>query len=107
MEMLHVDKPLFMRNGQFGEVVLRDAHIGALELDGSKVSRTLNMEKLRVDSSVFMRHGQFSDVVLRNDRLGGPLEFDGATVTGTLNLFMRDGQFGEVVLRDAHIGRSS
>jgi len=113
MEMLHVDKPLFMRNGQFGEVVLRDAHIGALELDGSKVSRTLNMEKLRVDSSVFMRHGQFSDVVLRNDRLGGPLEFDGATVTGTLNmnmlnvdssLFMRDGQFGEVVLRDAHIG---
>ena len=114
MEMLHVDKPLFMRNGQFGEVVLRDAHIGALELDGSRVSRTLDMEKLRVDSSVYMRHGQFGEVVLRSARISGTLELDGSKVSRTLNmdklrvdssLFLRnDAKFADVNLTSTRVG---
>ena len=89
MEKLRVDSSVYMRHGQFGEVVLRSARIsGTLELDGSKVSRTLNMDKLRVDSSLFLRNdAKFADVNLTSTRVGGQLNLVHAKVGGNLQCY--------------------
>ena len=104
-------RSLFERGANLPRV--RSAHL--IDLGGSKVGGTLNMDGIQVDQSLFLRdRAEFTNVILAGARVGGQLDLSSSKVTGTLNmgslrvdqsLFMRNGAaFTEVVLRGAHVG---
>ena len=88
---------------------------GQIDMNGSKVAGTLNMDAVSVSDSLFMGEGtEFRDVVLSGAHVGGRIEMTGVKVNRTLNmdaasvsrdLYMREGaKFKEVILRGAQIG---
>jgi hypothetical protein len=89
MQKLRVDSSVYMRHGQFSEVLLRSGHVGAtLEVDGSTVTGTLDMDMLRADSSLFLRNGaKFADINLRAAHVGGQLVMTNAKVAGNLRCY--------------------
>src|SRR5262245_62769085 len=84
MNKLYVGGAVFMRHGQFSEVVFRSARVGGtLELNGSTVTGELNMDMLRADSSLFLRNdAKFADVRLTGAHIGGQLDMTNAKEAG-------------------------
>jgi cytoskeletal protein CcmA (bactofilin family) len=115
MNNFHVDGDLLMANhAEFADVNLGRAHVGALSLQGSKVTGELNMNIIKVDGGLFMNNqAKFAEVDLTGAHVGGDLDLRGSKVTGKLivnglqvgsNLFMRDkAEFAEVDLTGAHV----
>jgi hypothetical protein len=88
MYSLHVYQDLLMGDhSEFHDVSLLDANIGGqVDLDGSKVTGTLDMDSLQAEA-LFMRDvAEFHDIILRDARIGGQLGLDGSKVTGTLDM---------------------
>ncbi len=102
--------------GEFGEIVLTDAHVGGqLDLSSSKITGTLHMEGLQVNKNLFMIKGECGQVILEGAHIGGQLNLGGSKVPGTLDmqglqvdrdLLMKRGvEFGEILLVGAaHVG---
>jgi hypothetical protein len=85
---LHDDGNLLMHKAEFGAVVLHDAHVGEqIDLIGSKVAGTLEMDSLHVDHDLLMQDkAEFSAIDLRNADVGGEIDLRDSTVTGILNM---------------------
>ena len=114
MYELELSGDLIIQNANLGYVRLQLAHVGVLDLSGSKVTGTLDMSSVQVGGGLFMRDkDEFADVVLRATHVGGQLSLNGSKVTGKLKmsglqvvsgLFMRDkAEFADVDLTGVHV----
>ncbi len=114
MDGLKVDDTVFMRNGEFADVVLINAKIdGYLDMDDSKITGRLDMDGLKLGGILLMNRGEFAEVVLRGAQVGYQLSMIGSKFSSKLDmdslkagshLFMNDGEFDEVVLVSAQFG---
>ena len=94
MYSLQVDSTVILRQSEFvADVTAVGATIShTLDMRGSKVSGTLDLDSLRVGVHLLMYDAEFHEIVLENAEIGGQLDFSGST-------------FHEnVTLNGAHIG---
>ena len=114
MYELELSGDLIIQNANLGYVRLQLAHVGVLDLSGSKVSGTLDMDSVQVVSGLFMRDkAEFAGVVLIGAHVGGQLDLSGSKVSGKLDmsglqvgagLFMSDkAEFADVDLTGVHV----
>ena len=115
MYELELSGDLIIQNANLGYVRLQLAHVGVLDLSGSKVSGTLDMDSVQVGGGLFMRDkAEFADVVLIGAHVGGALDLSDSKVSGKLDmtglqvgagLFMSNkAEFADVDLTGVHVG---
>ncbi|MDO8550028.1 MAG: hypothetical protein Q7S39_07765, partial [Ignavibacteria bacterium] len=110
-----VGSGLVMRDkSEFKEVILIGAKIqGYVDLSGTKVTGSINMDSVSVGSSMFIRdNAEFNSVSLRNARINDQIDMGGVNVSNTLDmgkiiigssLFLRGATINEITLLSAEI----
>ena len=91
MYELELSGDLIIQNANLGYVRLQLAHVGVLDLSGSKVSGKLDMSGLQVGAGLFMSDkAEFADVDLTGVHVSGQLVLNGSKVAGYFNCYGLD-----------------